>query len=199
MTISHLKYAALGAVLLMLTSEVRAVEGAQMDPSKTTYGERNPSAPKELGVFSFLIGKWQGTGKTRLPDGKVAEFSGVSWIGRYILDGTAIADEVHAAYPDGRPALGISLRQYDASRKTWIVEYLNVSDSFLRKQVNGGSGSIDVDERNVTVVSESPGIKVREHYLVSGHDHFVFRLDVSTDGGRSWSEGQIEMTFRRLE
>ena len=108
MTISHLKYAALGAVLLMLTSEVRAVEGAQMDPSKTTYGERNPSAPKELGVFSFLVGKWQGTGKTRLPDGKVAEFSGVSWIGRYILDGTAIADEVHAAYPDGRPALGIS-------------------------------------------------------------------------------------------
>jgi hypothetical protein len=46
-------------------------------------------------VFAFIVGKWQGTGTTRLPDGKVAEFA-VSWIGRYILDGNAIADEVHS-------------------------------------------------------------------------------------------------------
>ena len=106
---------------------------------------------------------------------------------------------MHAAYPDGRPVLGISLRQYDASRKTWIVEFLNVSESFLRKRVNGGSGSINLAERKVTVISESPGIKIREHYLVPDHDNFVYRLDVSTDGGRSWNEGQMEMTFRRSE
>lgn len=192
-----MKYAAV--LVLTITLGVRAMEAAQTDPSKTTYGERNPNAPKELGVFSFLIGKWQGKGKTRLPDGRIAEFSGVSWIGRYILDGTAIADEGHAAYPDGRPALGISFRQYDASRKTWIVEHLNVSDSFLRKQVNGGSGSVEVDGRNVTVVSGLPRPSIRERYLVAGHDNFVYLMDVSTDGGRSWTEGQIEMTFRRLE
>jgi hypothetical protein len=148
---SNLKYAALSAVVLLIACDVRALEVSQVDPSKTTYGERNPGAPTELAVFSFLVGKWQGTGKPRLPDGKVAEFSGVSWIGRYVLDGTAIADELHAAYPDGRPFLETSLRQYDASRKTWIVEHLNVSDSFLRKQVNAGSGSVTVNGRNVTV------------------------------------------------
>jgi hypothetical protein len=37
---------------------------------------------------------------------------------------TAIADEFHASTPDGRPYLGMSLRQYDAARKAWIVEYL---------------------------------------------------------------------------
>ena len=169
-----------------------------MDPSKTTYGERNPGSPNELAAFSFLVGKWQGMGKTRLDNGTFAEFP-VTWIGRYILDGTAIADELHSVTPDGSPYLGISLRQYDASRKTWIVEYLNVSNSFLRKQVNAGSGSIDVAEQRVIISSESPGIKVREHYLVSGHDNFVYRLDVSTDGGRSWNEGHMEMTFRRLE
>ena len=174
------------------------MEVTQTDPSKTTYGERNPGAPKELGVCSFLIGKWQGTGKARLPDGKVAEFSGVSWIGRYILDGTAIADEVHAAYPDGRPALGISVRQYDAGRKTWIVEFLNVSESFLRKQVNGGSGSVEVDGGDVRVVGQGPTAS-REHYHVVDHDHWVYRMDLSTDGGGSWNEGQVEMTFRRLE
>jgi hypothetical protein len=107
--------------------------------------------------------------------------------------------ELHSVTPDGSPYLGISLRQYDASRKKWIVEYLNVSNSFLRKQVNGVSGSVKVDGRNVTIISESPGTMLREHYLVADHHSFVYRLDVSTDGGGSWNEGQIEMTLLRLE
>jgi hypothetical protein len=49
------------------------------------------------------------------------------------------------------------------------------------------------------VSSESPEMSIREHYLVPDRDHFVYRLDVSTDVGRSWNEGQIEMTFRRVE
>ena len=67
----------------------------------------SPRAPKELNAFAFLIGTWDGTGRTRLPDGKVAEYP-VTWIGRYVLDGTAIADEVHGPAPDGSPTLGIS-------------------------------------------------------------------------------------------
>jgi hypothetical protein len=35
------------------------------DPSMTTYGENNPDSPKELSVFSFLIGKWEGKGRTK--------------------------------------------------------------------------------------------------------------------------------------
>jgi hypothetical protein len=78
-------------------------------PAKTAYGERNANAPKELAAFSFLIGKWEGTGKVNLEDGSSASFA-VSWIGRYVLDGTAIADEFHSSAPDGSPYLGISLR-----------------------------------------------------------------------------------------
>ena len=125
-------------------------------PQITKYGERNAGSPDELEVFSFLVGKWQGTGKVKLDGGKFAEFQDVSWIGRYILDGTAIADELHSSAPDGSPYLGISLRQYDTKRKTWIIEYLNVSNSFLRKQVNGGSGSVAVDGRTPTVISGAP-------------------------------------------
>jgi len=168
------------------------------DPSKTIYGERSPLAPRELDVFAFLIGKWDGTGRTRLPDGTVAEYP-VAWIGRYILDGTAIADEAHAPYPDGTPGLGISFRQYDQSRKTWVIEFLNVSESFLRRQVHHGTGSVAVSGRTVTITSESPGIIVREHYVVPDADNWVYRLDSSNDGGQSWNEGAIEFTFRRSE
>jgi len=164
----------------------------------TSYGERNPGSPIELELFSFLVGKWQGTARVKLDGGKFAEFS-VSWIGRYILDGTAIADEFHSLAPDGSPYLGISLRQYDTKRKTWIIEYLNVSNSFLRRQVNGGSGSVTVDGPNVAVISGTPDSMSREQYRVVDHDNFLYRLDASNDGGSNWMEGQIEMTFRRSQ
>ena len=166
------------------------------DPSKTIYGERSPRAPRELDVFAFLIGKWDGRGRTRLPDGKVAEYP-VAWVGRYVLDGTAIADECRAPYPDGTPSLGITFRQYDQIRKTWVIEFLNVSESFLRRQVHHGTGLVTVSGGTVTVISESPGIVVREHYVVADADNWVYRLDSSDDGGRSWNEGAIEFTFRR--
>jgi hypothetical protein len=183
--------------VLLVTGNASAQElPIVTDPSKTIYGERSPRAPRELDVFAFLIGKWDGRGRTRLPDGKVAEYP-VAWIGRYILDGTAIADEGHGPYPDGRPFLGITFRQYDQSRKTWVIEFLNVSESFLRRQVHHGTGSVAVSGRTVTVTSESPGIVVREHYVVPDADNWVYRVDSSSDGGRSWDEGAIEFTFHR--
>ena len=120
----------------------------------TAYGERHPQAPDELNAFSFLIGKWSGTGKTRLPDGHYARWEGATWIGRYVLDGMGIADEFHSQTPDGKPYLGISLRHFDAKRGAWIIEYLNVSYSFLRRQVHPAAGSVSVEADGVVVISE---------------------------------------------
>jgi hypothetical protein len=167
-------------------------------PQITTYGEKNPGSPVELGAFSFLVGKWQGTGKVKLPDGTSAEFA-VSWIGRYVLDGTAIADEFHSSAPDGSPYLGISLRQYDANKKVWVIEYLNVSNSFLRRQVSGNFGSVKVDGRNVTITSGAPDSMAREHYRLVDESTFIYCLDLSSDGGRSWKNGQTEITLHRAK
>jgi hypothetical protein len=194
----HLKYAALIAGLLVITCQGRPAVAQANVKQITPYGEMNPNSPNELKVFSFLIGKWQGTARVKLDGGKFAEVP-VSWIGRYILDGTAIEDEFHSTAPGGGPYLGISLRQYDTKRKTWIIEYLNVSNSFLRRQVNGDSGSVAVDGLTVTVISGAPDSMSREHYRVVDHDNFVYRLDASRDGGSSWNEGQIEVPLRRTE
>lgn len=168
------------------------------DPTRTTYGQPGAGAPPELRTFSFLIGKWEGKGHTRVADGSVAEFP-VTWIGRYILNGTAIADELHGPAPDGTPYLGISLRQYDAVQKHWVVEYLNVTGSFLRKQVGQGAGAVESSANGVTVYSQAPGMRIREQYFVSGPSRFVYRLDTSSNEGVDWSEGQVEMTMQRIE
>ena len=82
----------------------------------------------------------------------------------------------------GSPSLGITFRQYDQSQKTWVIEHLNVSESFLRRQV--GTGSVAVSGRPVTVTSGSAGVVVREHYVAPDADNWVYRLDSSKDGGR---------------
>jgi hypothetical protein len=188
------------AVISLLPSLISAQTPAREpgDPTKSSFGERSPKTPRELSVFSFLIGKFDGKGQVTLADGKFAEFP-VTWIGRYILDGTAISDEMHSFTPDGKPYLGITLRQYDTARKTWIIEYLNVSGSFVRKQVNAEAGAVTVNGRNVTIASESPGVTIREHYLVPDDDTFIYRLDVSNDGGKTWIEPQMEMTLHRAQ
>ena len=164
-----------------------------------TYGERNSEAPDELKLFSFLVGKWSGTGKTRLADGSHVQWEGATWIGRYILYGMAIADEFHSLTPDGKPYLGISLRHFDTQHDSWIIEYLNVSNSFLRKQVNPQAGSVSVAADTVVVVSEDAQTRIRECYRVPDQSHFIYNMDMSEDEGRTWGPVLIEMTMTRVD
>jgi hypothetical protein len=175
------------------------VHAMAQDSAITTYGNRHDSAPEELEVFSFLIGKWEGSGKTRLADGMVVEYDGITWIGRYILDGMAIADELHAPLPDGGRGMGVTFRYFDPVNERWIVEFLIVTNSFIRRQVNAESGSIEIDGTTVIVVSESDQSSSREYYRVLGRDRFDYTIDLTNDGGETWNRGSIEFNMSRVE
>jgi hypothetical protein len=168
------------------------------EPVMTAYGVKSPSAPEELNLFSFLVGKWEGTARVRLEDGTFAQGK-VTWVGRYVLDGTAIADEFHAANPDGSPYLGVSLRRFDTQAGAWVVEYLNVTSSFLRRQVNPRSGSVRREGDTVIVTAADGDSLSRERYRVSGRDRFTYGIDLSKDRGRTWDSGSIEITMSRLQ
>jgi hypothetical protein len=172
---------------------------AQRGRAITTYGDRHEAAPEELELFAFLIGKWEGSGRTRLADGTIAEYHGLTWIGRYLLDGMAIVDELHAPLPDGGRGLGITLRYFDPDSDSWVVEFLNVTNSFIRKQVNPRFGAIETDGSTVVVVSVSDETISREHYRVIDRDNFVYSIDLSNDRGETWNRGSIEFTMSRVE
>jgi hypothetical protein len=186
-------------VAAIVTAVVHTACVLAAEPAITTYGTRNAAASGQLNMFSFLVGKWQGSGRTRLADGSYAQFAGVTWIGRYILDGTAIADEFHASTPDGKAYLGISLRQFDAAQKSWIVEYLNVTNSFLRRQVNPRSGSVTSNGDTVVVVSGDAQTNFRETYRLTDKNHYIYSADSSRDGGRNWDPASIEISMVRVE
>lgn len=172
---------------------------AQPGPAITTYGDRHEAAPEELDLFSFLIGKWEGSGKTRLADGTVAEYDGLLWIGRYALDGMAIVDELHAPLPGGGRGLGVTLRYFDPDDDSWLIEFLNVTGSFIRRQVNARSGAVETDGSTVVVVSVDGESISREHYRVIDGNNFVYTIDLSSDGGATWNLSPIEFTMKRVE
>jgi hypothetical protein len=85
-----------------------------MDHVDREFGEPNPNAPAALSRFAFLIGIWRCEAKVMLADRKWQNFNAV-WIGRYILDGYAIADEYRMTGSAGEPiVLGMNFRAYDA-------------------------------------------------------------------------------------
>ena len=63
-------------------------------------------------------------------------------------------------------------------------------------------GSVTVNGRNVAVTNggrpDAPPWKIREHSQPApDNDGWVYRLDESNDGGKSWNEGRTEITLRR--
>lgn len=49
-----------------------------------------------------------------------------TWLGRFILDGYAIADEYRMTGSSGELiVLGLNLRTYDAAKRTWNIKWLN--------------------------------------------------------------------------
>jgi hypothetical protein len=163
------------------------------------YGVRNTAAPAELDAFSFLVGKWKGVAKVRLENGNNAE-NDVIWIGRYVLDGMAIADEGYSVGPGGATRLeGFSIRYFDPSNRSWTIEFVNVARSFVRRQVNPRTGSVQLDEASVVISAEDDTTMMREYYRVSGNDSFVYSIDLSRDGGKNWDSGLYEITMTRVE
>jgi hypothetical protein len=196
----HIGRARIAAALVLVALHAAIMQGVgAQEAAVVPYGVRNSAAPVELDAFAFLVGKWKGIAKVRLENGGYTEHD-VIWIGRYVLDGMAIADEGYFVGPNGGSTLGgFSLRSFDPRSRSWIIDFVNVGSSFVRRQVNPRTGSVQVDEALVVVSAEDDTTLAREYYQLPSKDTFVYRIDLSRDGGKSWDTGSYEMTMTRVE
>lgn len=196
----HFSRVRIGAALVLVVLHTATTDGVvAQEAAVVPYGVRNSAAPAELDAFSFLVGKWKGVAKVRLENGDYADYE-VVWIGRYVLNGMAIADEGYSVSPGGDTRLeGYSLRFFDPSTRSWTVDFVNVARSFVRRQVSPRTGSVQLDGTTVVVSAEDDTTMGREYYRVSGNDSFVYTIELSRDGGKSWDSGSYEMTMTRVE
>ncbi|MFY0599671.1 MAG: hypothetical protein JXR03_08360 [Cyclobacteriaceae bacterium] len=90
------------------------------EPSKEyPFGRYNTAAPIETKDFDELIGTCHCQSVSRNPDQTWADTTTMTWGYKYIMNGTAVQDEVWR--PDGRYAG--SIRQYQPDSASWVVSY----------------------------------------------------------------------------
>ena len=154
------------------------------------FGTRNPKAPPELSRFAFLIGRWRCDARARSADGDWQRLH-ADWVGRFILDGYAIADEYRMKDAGGQLiVLGVNLRTYDAATRTWNLRWLNALAGTWTDLASPELGGVTFDGRSVAYTFKEPVADhayTRATYTTNSDTHFTWRGEKSDDR-KAWSE-----------
>jgi hypothetical protein len=188
------------AALLLLIAPTRpeaaATEDRSMHQVKQEFGKLNPNAPAELSRFSFLIGNRRFEAKVKVADGQWHSFKG-TWLGRYILDGYAIADEYRMTDLSGKLiVLGLNLRAYDASKQTWNIKWLNALTGTWMNLAPSELGGVKFNSQSITYAFkelapvDAAHAYTRVTYTRISNTHFTWRGEKSDDGN-AWSEFMV--------
>jgi hypothetical protein len=172
-----------------------------MDQVEQKFGEPNPNAPAALSRFSFLIGSWRCEAKVRSANGEWQAFQ-ATWLGRFILDGYAIADEYRMTGPSGELiVLGLNLRTYDGAKQIWNIKWLNALAGTWTDLVSEELGGAKFDGQSVTYAFKEPVADhayTRATYANISKTHFTWQGEKSDDG-KIWSEFMVVECYRSRE
>lgn len=111
-------------LVLISTCSITFAQNKQYEPNKNhPYGILNPTAPKGTGDFDPLIGTCDCKSVSRNPDGTWQDSLRMEWQFKYIMNGTAVQDEVWRE----NDLMAGSIRQYNADSALWYVSYYTSS------------------------------------------------------------------------
>jgi hypothetical protein len=164
-----------------------------MHPPHHDFGKLNLHAPTALVRFAFLIGDWQGEAKLKSAIGDWQTFH-VTWQGRFILDGYAIADEYRMTSLSGDLiVLGENFRTCDAATQTWHIRWLNALTGTWTNLVSEEFGGVTFEDKSISYAFKEPVADhpyTRATYTNISKTHFTWKGDQSADG-KTWSEFMI--------
>jgi hypothetical protein len=162
------------------------------------FGELNTQAPDELAQFAFLIGRWRCEAKVQSADGKWQTFE-AAWLGRFILDGYAIADEYGMTDSSGKLiVLGMNFRTYDAGKQTWNIKWLNALTGAWVDLGSQELGGVSFDGQSIKYAFREPVAAhayTRATYTNISETHFTW-LGEKSDDGKAWSEFMAVEAYR---
>ena len=179
-----------------------ATEDHPMKQHEQRVEKPNPNAPAELSRFAFIIGRWKFDAKFKLPDGEWQTFHG-TWLGHYILDGYAIADEYRMIDSSGELiVLGMNFRIYDSAKKVWNIKWLNALEGTWTDLTSEQFGGAQFDGQSVTYTFKAErGAQwpfTRATYANISKTHFTWRGEKSEEA-KTWTEFMVVECFRAAD
>jgi hypothetical protein len=154
------------------------------------FGKLSPNAPPELATFAFLIGSWQGNARIQSPTGEWQRFD-AQWLGRFILDGHAIADEYRMTTLSGDLiVLGMNVRTFETTTHTWQIKWLNALTGAWTDLVSPALGGVKVDGSSITYAFKEPSAAhpyTRATYTSHSPTRFTWKGEQSSDA-TTWTD-----------
>jgi hypothetical protein len=186
----------LTALSLLIAPKLPAAAATEDHPMKhqQRLDQPNPNAPAELSRFAFLIGQWRFDARFKSANAEWQAFHG-TWLGYYILDGYAIADEYRMLGSSGEPiVLGMNFRVYDSARQLWNIKWLNALDGTWTDLTSEQFGGARFDGQSVTYAFKAErGAQwpfTRATYTNISKSHFTWRGEKSDDA-KTWTEFMV--------
>lgn len=180
-----------------------------MDPLQRTldyplpdpaFGKLSPEAPPELAAFAFLIGSWQCHARIKSSGGTWQQVE-AQWLGRFILDGHAIADEYRMTTLSGDLiVLGMNVRTYDTTTRTWNIKWLNALTGTWTDLVSQDLGGVHINDSGsvITYAFQEPTADhpyTRATYTTHSPTHFTWKGDQSIDA-HTWTDFMLVECYR---
>jgi hypothetical protein len=171
-----------------------ATEDRPMKQNEQKVDRPNPNAPAELSRFAFLIGRWRFDAKFKSANEEWQVFHG-TWLGHYILDGYAIADEYRMiGSSEELIVLGMNFRIYDSAKQVWNIKWLNALEGTWTDLTSEQFGGASFDGQSVTYAFKAErGAQwpfTRASYTNISKTHFTWRGEKSEDT-KTWTEFMV--------
>ena len=177
------------AALLLLAAPLAVAQSVADVPAPDTLGANfrhdsvGTSGPAD---FDFLEGTWRIRFQARKSATEFWPARAGTWTGRKTHGGLVLEDEFRLINPrDNVGSLTLTYRVYNRSRKTWEIAGVSAKDG--SPWAPGVSWSDGRDRFVVQTYGTPPDALItRIRYYQITSDHFLWRADGSTDGGKTW-------------
>lgn len=171
-------------LILAALSACVATARAQNVPAPDTLGANFDIEHPGTGgpdLFDYLVGEWNFRFQSRDDNGGWERPRNGHWKTWKSHDGLMVEDEWDAEPPPGRPhRLTITYRAWNPERHLWEIVGVVPGEGRFDPGIAWGSG----DTRYL--IQHYGDFVTRIKYYQITANHFLWRADGSTDGGRTW-------------
>jgi hypothetical protein len=184
----------------ILLPQIREAKTKAAGSAETVSPAANPGRTASAADFDFLEGRWDVVYNNSQP-GIPPNIPG-TWVGKKETDGRVLYDEFRLLGPQRETVfLCATFRVFDHVRQQWDMRYVGLTipgpGEGDRRVANWAELTAWREGSTLRVDQKGGEFWLRITYYDIAKDHFRWKADVSSDGGRTWKADQIRIEAKR--